>query len=220
MPRFARIHFASKQLPTLIHQHSEAMPTLKGEMAYFDLPTAHKDGTKNITCGDYPREPLINGDANLAAGFTKAQLSGGLTLPYKSDYTQGLRAGLPFFKRSRDERGLAGPWFPYNNFEVVDMRALRTRLHWDIWLHVEFSFAFIFHRCDQNTISLVVIPTELYLTVFILTEPPHHLGAGLLLYYEVAPPASKESKPAMGLVTRHSEASFSRTCLVHRFDFK
>ena len=100
------------------------------------------------------------------------------------------------------------------------MRALRTRLHWDIWLHVEFSFAFICHRFEQNTISLVVIPTKPYLIIIILTEPPHLLGAGLPLYYKVAPPASKESKPAMGSVTRHSEASFSRTCLVHRFDCK
>ena len=58
---------------------------------------------------------------------SQAQLDGGVTLPYKPDFTQGLVAGLPLIKRIKDKGGQAGPWFPYNNFEVVDMRALRTR---------------------------------------------------------------------------------------------
>ena len=60
---------------------------------------------------------------------SQAQLDGGLTLPYphKEGFEQGLVAGLPFIKRIKDKQGLPGPWFPYNNFEVVDMRALRTR---------------------------------------------------------------------------------------------
>ena len=50
------------------------MPAIKDTMAYFDLPTAHKDGTKDIKCGSYPRKALINEAANLEAGFTQVRV--------------------------------------------------------------------------------------------------------------------------------------------------
>ena len=112
-------------------------------MTYFDVPREHRDGTKDITCGTYPNVPLINAGLNSMA--LQQQLKDPRELEYFSNKTQGLAGGLPFFKRTT---GVPGPWFPYNNFEIVDMRSLRSRRHWDIWLYVDKSVAFFCAKQD------------------------------------------------------------------------